>query len=93
MSIAFYKRCTIRRSYSGNAITLLFRWFGKNSYEVYLTHMFVIMTADYGNAQQLYIQLGYLPDGRGLHYKNKVLHYAETVILDDDLVLYFTKAI
>jgi GNAT superfamily N-acetyltransferase len=27
------------------------------------------LTADYGNAQRLYIHLGYIPDGRGIHYK------------------------
>ena len=26
------------------------------------------MTADYGEAQRLYVCLGYIPDGRGLHY-------------------------
>lgn len=49
------------------------------------------MTADYGNAQRLYVQLGYIPDGRGIHYKGKSPHYSELVPVDDDLVLYFTK--
>lgn|SRR3990167_8759738 len=49
------------------------------------------MTADYGNAQRLYVQLGYIPDGLGLHYKNKELHLGDKVDVDDDLVLYFTK--
>ena len=26
------------------------------------------LTAHYGNAQRLYVQLGYVPDGHGLHY-------------------------
>lgn len=49
------------------------------------------MTADYGNAQRLYVCLGYMPDKRGLHYKNKQLQHSELVTVDDDLVLYFTK--
>lgn len=49
------------------------------------------MTTDYGNAQRLYVQLGYIPDGQGLHYKNQPLHYGDKADVDDDLVLYFTK--
>ena len=51
------------------------------------------MTADYGNAQRLYVQLGYAPDGNGLHYKNQPLHYGDKADVDDDLVLYFTKCL
>jgi len=35
------------------------------------------MTADYGNAQRLYVHLGYVPDGRGLYYKDKQLSYSD----------------
>ena len=49
------------------------------------------LTADYGNAQRLYIQLGYVPDGHGLHSKNMPAKYGEKVIVDDDLVIYLTK--
>ena len=49
------------------------------------------MTTDYGNAQRLYVYLGYIPDGHGLHYKGKQLQYSDVVTVDDDLVLYFTK--
>lgn len=49
------------------------------------------MTRDYGSAQRLYVQLGYLPDGNGLHYKYKTANYSETVIVDDDLNLYLKK--
>lgn len=55
--------------------------------------MGVGMTADYGNAQRLYVRLGYLPDGSGLHFKNKALSYGEAFTVDDDLLLYFTKGI
>jgi GNAT superfamily N-acetyltransferase len=51
------------------------------------------MTADYGNAQRLYVRLGYLPDGNGLHYKNKAASYHDIITVDDDLVLYFTREI
>jgi len=49
------------------------------------------LTADYGNAQRLYVQLGFLPDGNGIHYKCKAVKYSESVSVDDDLILYFTK--
>lgn len=49
------------------------------------------LTADYGSAQRLYIQLGFMPDGYGVHHKNKSLNYGDTVLVDDDLVLYLTK--
>ena len=51
------------------------------------------MTADYGNAQRLYVHLGYTPDGQGLHYKCNSLKYGNEVAVDDDLVLFFTKTI
>lgn len=51
------------------------------------------MTADYGNAQRLYVRLGYIPDKKGLHYKFNSLKYGNQVTVDDDLVLFFTKII
>lgn len=51
------------------------------------------MTADYGNAQRLYVRLGYVPDGHGLHYKNMPLNYGDQTILDDDLVIYLIRSI
>lgn len=51
------------------------------------------MTADYGSAQRLYVQLGYIPDGEGLHYKHHPVSYGKQVLVDDDLVLYFVKEI
>ncbi|MFA5075183.1 MAG: GNAT family N-acetyltransferase [Candidatus Babeliales bacterium] len=46
---------------------------------------------DYGNAQRLYIKRGYIPDGNGITYKCKKLEPGKTVILDDDLILWFVK--
>ena len=45
----------------------------------------------YGNAQRLYVRRGYVPDGRGLTYKEKVLEPMEHTANDDDLVLFFVK--
>lgn len=49
------------------------------------------MDADYGAAQRLYVKRGYIPDGRGLVSHGCHLSHGETVVVDDGLVLYFTK--
>jgi GNAT superfamily N-acetyltransferase len=46
---------------------------------------------DYGPAQQLYVQLGYIPDGNGITYKGQPTVAGEPYPLDDDLVLWFVK--
>jgi GNAT superfamily N-acetyltransferase len=47
--------------------------------------------ADYGAAQRLYVRRGYLPDGRGLVARGRHVAEGETVVVDNDLALYFTK--
>lgn len=49
------------------------------------------MDPDYGAAQRLYVQRGYIPDGRGLSYQDHLVVYDEPVRVDDSLVLHFTK--
>ena len=49
------------------------------------------MTADYGSAQRMYVRRGYIPDGRGLFSGGKPVQYGQSVPVDDDLVLFFTK--
>lgn len=49
------------------------------------------MTEDYGAAQIMYAKRGYTPDGRGLWYRDRQLSRGDTALVDDDLVLYFTK--
>jgi GNAT superfamily N-acetyltransferase len=45
----------------------------------------------YNNAQKLYPKLGYIPDGRGVHYDNAPVVMGEHYRFDDELVLFFTK--
>lgn len=45
----------------------------------------------YNNAQRLYVKRGYVPDGRGVTYRDRYVAEGEHVALDDDLVLHFTK--
>jgi hypothetical protein len=49
------------------------------------------MDADYGSAQRMYVKRGYIPDGRGLFSHGHWVRYGEQVIVDDDLILCFTK--
>ena len=49
------------------------------------------MAAGYGPAQRLYVKRGYVPDGRGLMTHERPVVEGESVRVDDDLVLYFTK--
>ncbi|MGG4096846.1 N-acetyltransferase family protein [Paenibacillus lautus] len=47
--------------------------------------------SDYGNAQVLYVKRGYVPDGKGIHNGQHYVKYGDRVVIDDDIVLYFTK--
>ena len=49
------------------------------------------MSADYGPAQRMYVLRGYVPDGKGLTYGDRTLARGDTVIVDDDLVLFFSS--
>lgn len=49
------------------------------------------MDADYGPAQAMYVRRGYVPDARGLTSHHRHVAWGDTVKVDDDLVLYFTK--
>jgi len=45
----------------------------------------------YGMAQRLYVRRGYIPDGNGLTWNYEKVAPGSQVVLDDDLVLWFTK--
>ena len=45
----------------------------------------------YNAAQRMYVLRGYVPDDRGVTYKNRYVVEGETLPFDDDLVLYLTK--
>jgi GNAT superfamily N-acetyltransferase len=46
---------------------------------------------DYGPAQRLYFQLGYIPDGNGITYKGQSTVAGQSYPLDDDLILWLKK--
>jgi ribosomal protein S18 acetylase RimI-like enzyme len=47
--------------------------------------------ADYGPAQRMYALRGYIPDGRGITYKEQPVKPGHDVFVDDDLLLYLVK--
>jgi len=46
---------------------------------------------DYGPAQRLYGQRGYIPDGRGACQGQRPLRKGTQVVMDDDLIIWLTK--
>lgn len=49
------------------------------------------MHRGYGSAQRMYVKRGYLPDGTGVWYGDKVCEPYADCCNDDDLVLYLSK--
>ncbi len=47
--------------------------------------------ADYGPAQRMYALRDYVPDGRGITYKEQPVKPGHDVFVDDDLLLYLVK--
>jgi len=45
----------------------------------------------YNAAQQLYVKRGYIPDARGITYRNHFVEEGTSVVVDDDLVMHLTK--
>ena len=46
---------------------------------------------DYGSAQRLYVQLGYVPNGQGITYRGTPVKPGEIYPVDDDLILWLVK--
>ncbi len=45
----------------------------------------------YNAAQRLYVKRGYIPDARGITYRNRFVEEGASVVVDDDLIMHFTK--
>lgn len=54
-------------------------------------YLAVGLYTDYGNAQRMYVKRGYIPDGSGVWYGDKIAQPYENYCNDDDLNLYFSK--
>jgi GNAT superfamily N-acetyltransferase len=51
------------------------------------------LSADYGSAQRLYVKRGYTPDGFGLSQRGRFVKFGDSITVDDDLTLGFTKSL
>ncbi|GIQ69631.1 hypothetical protein XYCOK13_24550 [Xylanibacillus composti] len=47
--------------------------------------------SNYGAAQVLYAQRGYIPDGKGIHEGQRYIQHGETITVNDDIVFYLIK--
>lgn len=77
-----------RRGVGGKLMDVAEEIAGKFSDEVGLG---VGLNSGYGSAQRMYCKRGYLPDGSGVWYRDRVCGEYEDCRNDDDLVLYFSK--
>lgn len=53
--------------------------------------MDVCLNSGYGPAQRLYIKRGYVPDGKGVYYEEKVCETDAVCKNDDELTLCLVK--
>ena len=51
----------------------------------------VYLHSGYGSAQRMYVKRGYIPDGSGVWYKDKICEPYAGCFNDDELVLYLYK--
>ena len=56
-----------------------------------IVYLGVGLHSGYGSAQRMYVKRGYIPDGSGVWYYDKICKPYEECKNDDDLVLYLSK--
>lgn len=56
-----------------------------------VVYLGVGLHSGYGSAQRMYAKRGYIPDGSGVWYRDKICEPYEACQNDDDLVLYLFK--
>lgn len=56
-----------------------------------IVYLGVGLHSGYGSAQRMYVKRGYIPDGSGVWYNDKICNPYEECKNDDDLVLYLSK--
>ena len=58
-----------------------------------IVYLGVGLNSGYGSAQRMYVKRGYIPDGSGVWYHDKVCPQYADCCNDDDLVLYLSKTL
>lgn len=56
-----------------------------------IVYLGVGLHSGYGSAQRMYVKRGYIPDGGGVWYKDKLCKPYENCCNDDELILYMSK--
>ena len=56
-----------------------------------IVYLGVGLHSGYGSAQRMYVKRGYIPDGSGVWYHDKICKPYEKCKNDDDLILYLSK--
>ncbi len=56
-----------------------------------IVYLGVGIHSGYGSAQRMYVKRGYIPDGSGVWYQDKICGQYDACMNDDDLVLYLSK--
>ena len=77
-----------RRGIGGRLMDVAERIAGGYADTVYLG---VGLHSGYGSAQRMYVKRGYVPDGTGVWYQDKICGPYAPCANDDDLVLYLSK--
>lgn len=58
----------------------------------HVVYLGVGLHSGYGSAQRMYVKRGYIPDGSGVWYRDKVCEQYTQCRNDDELVLYLSKS-
>lgn len=58
-----------------------------------VVYLGVGLHSGYGSAQRMYVKRGYIPDGTGAWYGDRVCEPYSACCNDDELVLYFSKSV
>lgn len=77
-----------RRGIGSRLMDVAERIAGEYADTVYLG---VGLHSGYGSAQRMYVKRGYIPDGTGVWYRDKICDPYGSCANDDDLVLYLSK--
>ena len=77
-----------RRGIGGRLMDVAERIAGEYADTVYLG---VGLHSGYGSAQRMYVKRGYIPDGTGVWYQDRICDPYAPCVNDDDLVLYLSK--
>lgn len=92
-NIPFIHHLEVKPNYQGQGLANKLMGTAEALIKTKATHagICVGIFGDYGPAQRLYAKRGYIPDGRGVCKWHRPVEAGETVVIDDDLILWLVK--